>query len=330
MECVVTNMKVLVTGAAGFIGSALSSVLANRGFQVIAIDSISDYYSIELKKRRVSEILIPSGVEFMEIQLADSETVSNLFGENRFDHVFHLAAQPGVRVPMEKSGSYVRDNLIGFSNVLINSVTSNVQNFLYASSSSVYGNSSRFPYREDERDLHPLSFYGATKLSNEILANSSVLNSSTRARGLRFFSVYGPWGRPDMAYFKIGQALLSGTEFGVLGDGNKQRDFTYIDDVVSMILKLSDELSERPKGYSDVVNVGGGAPCTLNHMIEVLEELSGSTLNKVYNFNDVKDSYKTEADISLQRELTGTSPETALEEGLQKFWNWLEPSFKDI
>ena len=317
-------MKTLVTGAAGFIGSALSVGLANSGHDVIAVDSISEYYSTKLKMRRVDEILIPNGIDFRIMQLADTNQSTNLFVHNNFDYVFHLAAQPGVIVPLEQSGSYVRDNLIGFSNVLINSISNNVKNFMYASSSSVYGDSTNYPFSEIETDLHPLSFYGATKLSNEILTNSAVRNSSTRARGLRFFSVYGPWGRPDMAYYKIGKALQEDKEFCIFGNGDKERDFTYIGDVITMIIKLAEELNYRPPGSSDVVNVGGGVPSSLNNMIGVLEGISGKKLNKSYEINDVKDSNKTDADTSLQKELTGIFPETKLAVGLREFWKWLQ------
>ncbi len=320
----IAEVKILVTGAAGFIGSALSASLAKSGHAVIGVDSMSDYYSVELKKRRVRELLLPNGVSFKNIQLADPISVSDLFHEGKFEKVFHLAAQPGVRVPIEQSDTYVRDNLMGFSNVLISSISNKVPNFLYASSSSVYGDSPNYPYREIESSLSPLSFYGATKLSNEILANTSVRTSATRSRGLRFFSVYGPWGRPDMAYFKIGNALLDNTVFTVYGDGNKQRDFTYVDDVVSMITKLDEELSTRPEGFSDVVNVGGGTPSSLNYMINLLEQMSGKTINRVIGKSDNKDSLKTEADTSLQMALTGVYPQTKLEEGLLKFWNWMK------
>ena len=315
-------MKFLVTGAAGFIGAHLSSQLAKMGHQVVAVDNFSSYYSTELKKLRVSSLLSADGIEFHEYDLKDRVQVKSLFSRNNFNSVFHLAAQPGVRLPSSQYSKYVDDNLVVFENILSSTVLNSIPNFLYASSSSVYGNSKLIPYSEKEKGLEPVSFYGATKLANEILVPSVVRNSHTKARGMRFFTVYGPWGRPDMAYFRIIARLLVGSPFTIFGDGNVIRDFTYIGDVVDSIIGLDSELSNRPSGFSDLVNIGGGNPSSLNGMIEQISrqfDVSSEFDHSEFNANDVKG---THADTSYLYGLTGNRPATTLEEGLFNAIEW--------
>lgn len=315
-------MKILVTGAAGFIGSQLASSLSKLGHKVIGVDSLTDYYSVSLKKARVSSLVEPSDVEFRILELSNSIAVEELFEECNFEAVFHMAAQPGVRLNLSDHPTYVRDNLVAFSNILLNVVRNQVPNFMYASSSSVYGDAARLPYSEKEMNLVPQSFYGATKLSNEVLTKSLVHNSHTRARALRFFSVYGPWGRPDMAYFKIANSIDNNELFKVFGDGSKARDFTYIDDVIGMTNKLFLDLIDSPPSYSDVVNIGGGSPATLNELILILEKLGKKPPRVQFTDPLSSDVEMTIADTSLQNALVGTFPTTPLVRGLGEFWEW--------
>jgi len=315
-------VKFLVTGAAGFIGAHLASQLQKKGHEVIAVDNFSNYYSTELKKLRVENLLSAEEIEFIECDIRDKKQVKNIFSSNSFHSVFHLAAQPGVRLPIAEYSEYVENNLVAFENVLSETVLKKVPNFLYASSSSVYGNSKHFPHSESEKGLEPVSFYGATKLANEILVPSLVRTSATRARGMRFFTVYGPWGRPDMAYFRIISRALAGSPFTVFGDGNVVRDFTYIDDVIDSIIRLNNELNNRPVGFSDIVNIGGGNPSSLNGMIAEIERQLNFTSkfeHSKFNLNDVEG---THADTSYLYRLTKNAPSTSLSDGLSSVIEW--------
>jgi UDP-glucuronate 4-epimerase len=315
-------VKFLVTGAAGFIGAHLASKLAFMGHQIVAVDNFSDYYAAELKKLRVDKLLSVKEIEFHECDISDRGQANSLFLKNTFDSVFHLAAQPGVRLPNSEYFKYVDNNLVAFENILSATVSSRTPNFLYASSSSVYGNSKLIPYSEKEKGLEPVSFYGATKLANEILVPSLVRNSATKARGMRFFTVYGPWGRPDMAYFRIIAKALVGSPFAVFGDGNVIRDFTYVSDVIESIIGLNQELSDHPFGFSDFVNIGGGKPSSLNGMIAQIctqLEFTSKFENAEFNINDVEG---THADTSYLYALTGNRPATSLQEGLAYVIDW--------
>lgn len=315
-------MKFLVTGAAGFIGAHLSSQLAKMGNQVVAVDNFSSYYSTDLKKKRASSLLSNKRIGIFEFDIKDRTQVKNLFSKNEFDSVFHLAAQPGVRLLGSEFFKYVDDNLIAFENILSATVSSNTPNFLYASSSSVYGNSKLIPFSEKEKGLEPVSFYGATKLANEIFVSPAVRNSDTKARGMRFFTVYGPWGRPDMAYFRIIGSFLVGSPFTLFGDGNVIRDFTYISDVVDSIISLDRELNHRPPGFSDFVNIGGGNPSSLNGMIALINSQFEATTKFDHSKFNVNDVEGTHADTSYLYELTGNRPSTSLEEGLINTIEW--------
>ena len=209
-------MQYLITGAAGFIGSFLCHKLAKEGNKIIAIDNFSKYYDVGLKKTRVKELLEPLNVDVINLDITDSLKFDDLVSKSKPNVVINLAAQAGVRLPLNETDKYVNNNLVGFSNVLRSTVNNKVPFFLYASSSSVYGDKAAIPYIEIEQNLHPTSFYGATKLANELLTPTLIQNSSTAARGLRFFTVYGPWGRPDMAYFRMIANVISGAEFNFL------------------------------------------------------------------------------------------------------------------
>lgn len=315
-------MKYLITGAAGFVGSHLSARLTTAGNMVLGLDNFSSYYSPQLKELRVSELLTPLGVEVRNIDLVGLENFRNVVKGFQPDVVIHLAAQPGVRTPLGKSYQYIQNNVVAFSNVLQASIEENIPEFLYASSSSVYGNSMNIPYREDDSSIHPISIYGATKLANEVLAPAFISGSKTRARGMRFFTVYGPWGRPDMAYLRLIDSVLNGSEFKKFGGGEVKRDFTYIDDITSAIEKLSEELSSRPEGYSDIVNIGGGKPHSLNELIAVINKKLASTPNLIETSSNPNDTSYTNADVSLLKELINCIPVIDLEAGVESTISW--------
>ena len=316
-------MSVLITGGLGFIGSHLSVKLMSLGEEVHIIDSLTDYYSTDLKRLRRKTLLsdIPNS-HVHEIDLSDKEALDSIVQKVKPSKVFHLAAQAGVRLPISQLHRYTESNLTGFANVLQSVVHAGITDFLYASSSSVYGNSKDLPYKEDAKGLAPISFYGATKLSNEILAQSAVIGSDTRARGMRFFTVYGPWGRPDMAYFRLATSLLSDYQFHRFGDGLVKRDFTYIDDTIEGISRLSKQLSDMPSGNSDVVNLGGGNPYSLNDLIREFEKISGKQIQITNEQSALGDVKVTIADSALLENLTGFIPKVSLETGATLFYDW--------
>ena len=315
-------MRILVTGAAGFIGSALCKKLHLLGHNVTAIDNFSDYYDITLKQLRVKELLTPLEIEVLNLDICDSIAIEKIIKSIKPDLLIHLAAQAGVRLKVNESHKYVESNLVGFSNILISTVENKVPYFLYASSSSVYGDRASIPYKESENNLHPNSFYGGTKLTNEILTSTLVANSETVARGLRFFTVYGPWGRPDMAYFRMLANTLVNSKLKIYGDGSVERDFTFIDDATNAIELLIDELKIHPKGYSDVVNVGGGHPVSINKLIEVVEKISNKQLVFEKHDRNLTDVSKTMADASKLFRLTGYRPKTEIETGILETFKW--------
>ena len=312
----------LVTGAAGFIGSRLCHMLATEGNEVIAIDNFSDYYDINLKKLRVEKLLTPLQVKVLGVDISDKNAIDELITSSKPEVVINLAAQAGVRLPTDQIHKYVNSNLVGFSNVLQSTVSNKIPYFLYASSSSVYGDQAAIPYTESEQKLHPNSFYGATKLANELLTPTLIKNSSTIARGLRFFTVYGPWGRPDMAYFRMIANVVSGSEFNFFGDGSVERDFTYIDDAVNSVIGLSKELEKRKPGYSDVVNLGGGRPLSMNYLLENINKISKAEVKFNRQSSNSNDAKKTMSDSSYIQSLIGSKPETKLEDGINKTYQW--------
>jgi len=315
-------MKYLVTGAAGFIGSHLCHKLTTEGNKVIAIDNFSDYYDVSLKRLRVEKLLTPLRLKVLCVDISDKNAIDELITSSKPEVVINLAAQAGVRLPTDQIHKYVNSNLVGFSNVLQSAVSDKVPYFLYASSSSVYGDQAAIPYTESEHNLHPNSFYGATKLANELLTPTLIKNSSTIARGLRFFTVYGPWGRPDMAYFRMIANVVSGSEFNLFGDGSVERDFTYIDDAVNSVIGLSEELEKRMPGYSDVVNLGGGRPLSMNYLLENVNKISKAEVKFNRQSSNSNDANKTMSDSSYIQSLIGSKPKTKLQEGIKKTYEW--------
>ncbi len=315
-------MRYLVTGAAGFIGSNLAARLAASGNDVVGIDSFNSYYSPELKLSRKKNLLDPHGIEVHKFDLCDLNRTSQVVRDLKPDSIFHLAAQPGVRIPLGSSNLYVQNNLVAHANILQSAVEFEVPNFLYASSSSVYGNSATDTFSEDDNSIHPISIYGATKLANEILTPAFVMRSNTRARGLRFFTVYGPWGRPDMAYFRLIEAAINGTNFTKFGGGEVKRDFTYVDDITLMIESLDKQLSETQIGHSDVINIGGGKPYSLNDLIKMISAKSDSQLKMNVEESNPNDTRYTSADVKKLISLVGGKPEIDLDAGVSRTIAW--------
>jgi UDP-glucuronate 4-epimerase len=319
-------VTILVTGAAGFVGSHLIHALGADGERVVGLDNYNDYYSPELKKMRV-KALIPSTIEVIEADLTNPRFIFEIISELRPKTIYHLAAQAGVRLDIDKNDLYVQSNLVGFSNILQASIKFRVKNFIYASSSSVYGNSNNVPYSENDHNLLPISFYGASKLSNEFLAAALVRGTSTSARGLRFFTVYGPWGRPDMAYLRLAETLINDHEFNLFGTGDAVRDFTYIDDTIHATIALGKQLDESNLlGFADVVNIGGGKPSSMLELINAFENVSQKTL-RVNHLNRVeKDVNQTIADSKKLEMLTSFKPKIGLLEGVEQVFNWATSS----
>ena len=315
-------MRILVTGAAGFIGSALCEKLVMSNHEVTAVDNFSDYYDVSLKNLRVKELLSPLNLEVLNLDICDQAMVEKVFTLSKPEVVIHLAAQAGVRLGVSESRKYVESNLVGFSNILISTIEHKIPKFLYASSSSVYGDKAAIPYHEFELNLHPNSFYGSTKLANELLAPTLVKNSATIARGLRFFTVYGPWGRPDMAYFRMIANVIAGTDFNFFGDGSIERDFTFISDAVSSVINLTIELDGRKPGFSDVVNLGGGRPLSMNYLLETVGSLTGKTVEFQRLETNKNDAKKTMSDSTYIQELIGSKPNIKLEDGISKTIEW--------
>jgi len=315
-------MRILVTGAAGFIGSALCEKLVLSNHEVTAVDNFSDYYDVSLKRMRVKELLSPLNLEVLNLDICDQAAVEKVFTSSKPEVVIHLAAQAGVRLGVSESHKYVESNLVGFSNILISTIEHQIPKFLYASSSSVYGDKAAIPYHESELNLHPNSFYGSTKLANELLAPTLVKNSATIARGLRFFTVYGPWGRPDMAYFRMIANVIAGTDFNFFGDGSIERDFTFISDAVSSVINLTIELDGRKPGFSDVVNLGGGRPLSMNYLLETVGSLTGKTVEFQRLETNKNDAKKTMSDSTYIQELIGSKPNIKLEDGISKTIEW--------
>jgi UDP-glucuronate 4-epimerase len=315
-------MRGIVTGSSGFIGAALTQRLLAAGWTILGIDNHTDYYSTSLKMLRNQELQKHSNFTFVQLDLVNFEALEELIEKFLPDTVFHLAAQAGVRIPVGGMHRYTESNLAGFSNVIQLSVKHSVPNFIYASSSSVYGDFANLPYVESELKLRPSSFYGATKLSNEILTRPLIAGSNTRARGMRFFTVYGPMGRPDMAYFRIISNLISGSKFELYGDGMIERDFTYIEDCVEMIIRLESELTTRRTGFMDVVNIGGGHPASMRELIRLSTEKVGAKIDFKQTESNPNDAARTMADPTYLLELVGTKPETPLESGLSQTIDW--------
>ena len=328
-------MNVLVTGAAGFIGSHVSRALLARGDSVVGFDNLNDYYDVSLKQARLDRLLADKGFAFVKGSLEDAAAVGALFAGRPFDRVIHLAAQAGVRYSLTNPGAYVQSNLVGFLNILEACRRARTPHLAYASSSSVYGLNARQPFSVHDNVDHPISLYAATKKANELMAHTYAHLYGLPTTGLRFFTVYGPWGRPDMALFLFTRAILAGKPIDVFNQGKMRRDFTYIDDIVQGVVRTADRVAApdpawdaaapdpgiSPAPYR-VYNIGNHTPVELERFISVLEEALGRKAVRHYLPMQPGDVPVTCADVDDLRRDVGFAPATPLETGIARFVEW--------
>ena len=328
-------MNVLVTGAAGFIGFHVSRALLARGDAVVGFDNLNDYYDVRLKEARLELLRAGGEFTFLKGDLADAAAVGGAFAGKPFDRVIHLAAQAGVRYSLTNPGAYVQSNLVGFLNVLEACRHARTPHLAYASSSSVYGLNATQPFSVHDNVDHPVSLYAATKKANELMAHTYSHLYGLPTTGLRFFTVYGPWGRPDMALFKFTKAILAGEPIDVYNHGKMRRDFTYIDDIVQGVVRTSDRVAgpnaewdaaEPDPGTSPapyrVYNIGNHTPVELDRFIAIIEETLGKKAERNYLPMQPGDVPATCADVEDLRRDVGFAPATPLETGIQRFLEW--------
>ena len=341
-----TNLKILVTGAAGFIGYHLVRRLVERGDAVVGIDSINDYYDVRLKYARLAECGISESAansntlsqsehfanyRFVRMALEDRERLQQLFAEEKFDVVVNLAAQAGVRYSLENPYAYIESNIVGFINLLECARHNPVRHFVYASSSSVYGGNTKTPFSEEDRVDNPVSLYAATKKSNELMANVYSKLYGTPTTGLRFFTVYGPWGRPDMAPMLFSKAILAGEPIKVFNNGNLSRDFTYIDDIIEGVVRVIDrapQMSDEQPVPAEIYNIGCGSPMQLMDFISTLEQALGHKAQMNMLPMQKGDVYTTYADTTKLERDFGYRPQVTLADGIARFAEWYT-NFKD-
>ncbi|GHU90716.1 NAD-dependent epimerase [Spirochaetia bacterium] len=328
-------MKLLVTGTAGFIGYHLTHRLAQEGYDIVGIDNINDYYDVELKHGRLADLGFAGwgeapivstkypNVRFIQMDITDALRIKTLFVAERFDMVVHLAAQAGVRYSLKNPDAYITSNIQGFLNILEAARCYPVQRLLYASSSSVYGDSSEQPFSEDQSCDKPVSLYAASKKANELMAYAYSHLYGIPATGMRFFTAYGPWGRPDMAPFLFTKAILAGEPIRVFNNGNMQRDFTYIDDIVEGIVRLLDHAPEK------IYNIGNGKPLQLMDFIHTVESELG--IGAQINMEPMQsgDVSATWADCRLLERDTGYHPDTTIEHGIKQFIAWYKNFYRE-
>jgi UDP-glucuronate 4-epimerase len=320
-------MKILVTGAAGFIGYHLAQRLLSQGQQVYGIDNLNDYYDVTLKKARLAQLQSHSEFTFQQLDLSDRAGISQLFQNQKIDRVVHLAAQAGVRYSLDNPHAYADSNLMGFLNILEGCRHSKIEHLVFASSSSVYGNNTKVPFAVSDNVDHPISLYAATKKANELMAHSYSHLYNLPITGLRFFTVYGPWGRPDMAYFKFVKAIAENKPIDVYNFGKMQRDFTYIDDVIEGIVRVIEKPPQSDSETSSAVpykiyNIGNNSPVELLTFIEVVEAAMGKTAVKNLFPMQPGDVLSTYADVDDLMADVGFKPITPIEEGIRQFVEW--------
>jgi UDP-glucuronate 4-epimerase len=320
-------MKILVTGAAGFIGYHLAQRLLSQGQQVYGIDNLNDYYDVNLKKARLAQLQSHSEFTFQQLDLSDRADISQFFQNQKIDRVVHLAAQAGVRYSLDNPHAYADSNLMGFLNILEGCRHSKIEHLVFASSSSVYGNNTKVPFAVSDNVDHPISLYAATKKANELMAHSYSHLYNLPITGLRFFTVYGPWGRPDMAYFKFVKAIAENKPIDVYNFGKMQRDFTYIDDVIEGIVRVIEKPPQSDSETSSAVpykiyNIGNNSPVELLTFIEVVEAAMGKTAVKNLLPMQPGDVPSTYADVDDLMADVGFKPSTPIEEGIRQFVEW--------
>jgi UDP-glucuronate 4-epimerase len=333
--------KVLVTGAAGFIGFHLSKRLILEGYQVTGIDNMNDYYDVNLKKDRLANLEKLEGFQFRKIDLSDKSSIDQLFKEGRFDYVVNLAAQAGVRYSLKNPYAYIDSNIYGFLNILEACRHSSVKHLVFASSSSVYGANTKMPFSIHHNVDHPISLYAASKKANELMAHTYASLYNIPSTGLRFFTVYGPWGRPDMALFLFTRAIFEGKPIDVYNHGKMKRDFTYVDDIVEGMARLIPKVPEPDTLWSGdhpdpsssfapyrIYNIGNNQPVELMKFIETIEKYAGKEAEK--NFMEIQqgDVPATFADVDDLMKDVGFRPNTSIDDGVRSFINWYKEYYK--
>ena len=317
-------MKILVTGCAGFIGMHTSQYLLNQGHEVVGIDNLNDYYSPQLKFDRLKQIQNLKGFSFQKMDIVDADGINKLFIENAFDRVVHLAAQAGVRYSIINPKAYIDSNITGFFNILEACRHNQIEHLVYASSSSVYGQNTKLPYSESDQVDHPVSLYAATKKSNELMAHSYSHLYGFASTGLRFFTVYGPWGRPDMSPYIFIKAILEGKPIQLFNYGDMSRDFTYVDDIVRGVVEvLSKPASKEQDGsLHRVFNIGNHQPVSLTEYVRTMEKIAGVPAIVELAALQPGDVLSTYADTLKIESLTNFKPSTSLKIGLENFVGW--------
>ena len=334
-------MKILVTGSAGFIGMHVARRLLERGDEVVGIDNLNDYYDVRLKEARVAALLPHLNFRFIKMDISDTEAMSALFAQEKFDRVVNLAAQAGVRYSLTNPHAYITSNIVGFMNVLEMCRHNQVEHLVYASSSSVYGANTKMPFSVHDCVDHPVSLYAASKKANELMAHSYSHLYALPTTGLRFFTVYGPWGRPDMALFMFTKAILEGRAIDVFNYGKMQRDFTYIDDIVEGVVRVLDKTAEPSLKWSGdkpdpgtsyapyrIYNIGNNKPVELLRLIEVLEDCLGRKAEKNLQPLQPGDVVATYADVTDLMRDVDFKPITSIETGVKRFIDWYQSYYK--
>lgn len=334
-------MKVLVTGAAGFIGYHLSEALLKRGDQVIGLDNLNDYYDVNLKLARLDRLKQQPWFEFIQADLAERAAIERVFLDHNFDRVVNLAAQAGVRYSIENPRAYIDSNIVGFLNILEGCRHGKVAHLSYASSSSVYGANTKQPFSEHDNIDHPVSLYAASKKSNELMAHTYSSLYQLPTTGLRFFTVYGPWGRPDMALFIFTKGILEGKPINIFNNGEMIRDFTYIDDIVEGVVRATDKIPQPDPAWSGdspdpassyapyrVYNIGNNTPVRLMDFIEAIERHVGK--KSIRNMMPIQpgDVPSTCADVSALEKAVGFKPRTSVDDGINRFVGWYRDYYK--
>jgi UDP-glucuronate 4-epimerase len=337
------GMRILVTGAAGFIGSRLSERLLERGDEVVGIDNLNDYYAVSLKKARLARLLPHATFDCHKIDVADLASLNTVFEKTSPQRVMHLAAQAGVRYSIENPHAYIESNIVGFMNILESCRHHTIENLVYASSSSVYGANTNMPFSVHDNVDHPVSMYAATKKSNELMAHSYSHLYQLPTTGLRFFTVYGPWGRPDMSLFLFTKNILEGKPIDVFNFGNHRRDFTYVDDIVEGVIRCIDTVATSAENWTGdhpdpgtsrapyrLYNIGNNSPVELMDFIAAIEKGLGIEAKKnmlPLQLGDVPDTY---ADVQALVDDLGYKPATAIEDGIANFISWYKDYYKVI
>jgi len=336
-------MKILVTGAAGFIGSALAHALLDRGDEVTGIDNLNDYYDVRLKHARLDRLRPRAGFLFHKLDIVERKPMAELFAAGKFDAVVHLAAQAGVRYSIENPSAYIDANIVGFLHVLEGCRHARVGHLVFASSSSVYGANTRLPFSEHDNVDHPVSLYAATKKADELMAHSYASLYGLPCTGLRFFTVYGPWGRPDMALFKFTEGILAGRPIPVFNRGEMVRDFTYVDDIVEGVVRVIGRPAAPDPGWSGdqpdpatsyapwrIFNIGNNQPVKLMRYIEVLERCLGKKAKLELLPMQAGDVPATCADTGELQKAVGYKPQTPVEVGVRRFADWYQNFYRNL